>query len=355
MATRRGRRAIPTGKNRALEALHSTAGHRGSVALHRAPYRHSDAFPRTEVTGTRYSRRMPDHATCVPAGRVRDRGRTERRSPRDVRTVASHRTGVVDTSTRCLGGDIARHRGGDDARRRRRSPWTTPGSRPHRCSAPACCRWTAPSTPATATRSPTRSGCPRSGNASPTRSSRWRTQMVDELRPAGRAELRRDLAGPLAVRVMALALELIDGDPATLLAVVRPDRHCGHCAVQRWSARRQRRCSGRPVDRQRQRHRVRRHGPAEHGDRLAVDRRDRVEHRGHVVRRHRDDRRHDHQRPGASAGRAGHVARRRRRSDAGRRTRSRSRCDSSRPWCASTATPRATSSSGKRRSSAATS
>ena len=41
--------------------------------------------------------------------------------------------------------------------------------------------------------------------------------MVDELRPTGRAELRRQLAGPLAVRVMALALELVDGDPTTLL------------------------------------------------------------------------------------------------------------------------------------------
>lgn len=41
--------------------------------------------------------------------------------------------------------------------------------------------------------------------------------MVDQLRPAGRAELRRQLAGPLAVRVMALALELVDGDPTTLL------------------------------------------------------------------------------------------------------------------------------------------
>lgn len=41
--------------------------------------------------------------------------------------------------------------------------------------------------------------------------------IIAELRPSGHAELRRQLAGPLAVRVMALALDLIDGDPATLL------------------------------------------------------------------------------------------------------------------------------------------
>jgi cytochrome P450 len=42
-------------------------------------------------------------------------------------------------------------------------------------------------------------------------------QVVADLAPAGQAELRRALAGPLAVRVMALALDLIDGDPTTLL------------------------------------------------------------------------------------------------------------------------------------------
>jgi cytochrome P450 len=42
--------------------------------------------------------------------------------------------------------------------------------------------------------------------------------IVVRLGPIGRAELRRDLAGPLAAGVMALALELVDGDPETLLA-----------------------------------------------------------------------------------------------------------------------------------------
>jgi cytochrome P450 len=43
-------------------------------------------------------------------------------------------------------------------------------------------------------------------------------EFVAELRPHGRAELRRQLAGPLAARVMAVALDLVDVDAATLLA-----------------------------------------------------------------------------------------------------------------------------------------
>ena len=42
-------------------------------------------------------------------------------------------------------------------------------------------------------------------------------RMVAGLTPAGRAEIRRDLAGPLAVAVVALALELGDTDPAVVL------------------------------------------------------------------------------------------------------------------------------------------
>jgi cytochrome P450 len=43
-------------------------------------------------------------------------------------------------------------------------------------------------------------------------------ELVAGLAHAGSAELRRDLAGPLAVRVMAAALELVDGDPGLLLS-----------------------------------------------------------------------------------------------------------------------------------------
>ncbi|MCU1359579.1 MAG: cytochrome [Ilumatobacteraceae bacterium] len=42
-------------------------------------------------------------------------------------------------------------------------------------------------------------------------------EIIETMRQDGRGELRRQLAGPLAVRVMALALQLTDGDPATLL------------------------------------------------------------------------------------------------------------------------------------------
>jgi cytochrome P450 len=41
--------------------------------------------------------------------------------------------------------------------------------------------------------------------------------LVDGLAPNGRAEIRRDLAGPLAVRVVAAALDLLDVEPAVVL------------------------------------------------------------------------------------------------------------------------------------------
>lgn len=41
--------------------------------------------------------------------------------------------------------------------------------------------------------------------------------LVGALAPAGRAEVRRDLAGPLAVRVVAAALELLDVEPSVVL------------------------------------------------------------------------------------------------------------------------------------------
>jgi cytochrome P450 len=42
-------------------------------------------------------------------------------------------------------------------------------------------------------------------------------RMVASLAPSGSAEIRRDLAGPLAVRVVVAALDLMDVDPATVL------------------------------------------------------------------------------------------------------------------------------------------
>jgi cytochrome P450 len=41
--------------------------------------------------------------------------------------------------------------------------------------------------------------------------------LVDGLRPRGTAEIRRDLAGPLAVRVVAAALDLLDVEPGVVL------------------------------------------------------------------------------------------------------------------------------------------
>jgi cytochrome P450 len=42
-------------------------------------------------------------------------------------------------------------------------------------------------------------------------------RLVDDLAPAGRAEVRRDLAGPLAVRVVVAALDLLDVEPDRVL------------------------------------------------------------------------------------------------------------------------------------------
>ena len=42
--------------------------------------------------------------------------------------------------------------------------------------------------------------------------------LVDQLRPSGSAEIRRDLAGPLAVRVVAAALDLLDVEAAVVLS-----------------------------------------------------------------------------------------------------------------------------------------
>ena len=42
-------------------------------------------------------------------------------------------------------------------------------------------------------------------------------RLVDALAPGGRAEVRRDLAGPLAVKVVADALELLDAEPGMVL------------------------------------------------------------------------------------------------------------------------------------------
>ena len=119
--------------------------------------------------------------------------------------------------------------------------------------------------------------------------------IVTDLQPAGRAELRRELAGPLAARVMALALDLVDVDATTLLgwyhdiveavsaiASGATDADRSRSAVDALAA------HVALDDRCRPRRPRRRRG--------AVDRRrDRVQHRRAAVRRDRDDRGDDDQ------------------------------------------------------------
>ena len=87
-----------------------------------------------------------------------------------------------------------------DARSRRPSPSTTRASRPGRWSARACSRSTAPST--RRHRGPVRAAVParRGARRGSPRRLEETDRLIDALEPAGRAELRRGLAGPLAVR-----------------------------------------------------------------------------------------------------------------------------------------------------------
>ena len=149
-------------------------------------------------------------------------------------------------------------------------------------------------TPATAIRSPTRSGCRRCGARSPTPSRTWPAGSSPTCQPAGRAELRRELAGPLAARVMALALDLVDVDATTLLAwyhdIVGAVSAIASGATDTTDRDRRSRPSQTTSrdDRCRAGCARRRAG--------AVDRRrDRVQHRRAAVRRNRDDRGDDDQ------------------------------------------------------------
>ena len=61
------------------------------------------------------------------------------------------------------------------------------------------------------------SSAPRHGAGSPRRSTTRLAGWSGHWRPTGRAEIRRDLAGPLAVNVVAGALDLLDAEPAVVL------------------------------------------------------------------------------------------------------------------------------------------
>ena len=58
-------------------------------------------------------------------------------------------------------------------------------------------------------------------------------RLVGALALTGRAEIRRDVAGPLAVNVVANALDLLDAEPAVLLGWVRRDRGGGRSGLGR--------------------------------------------------------------------------------------------------------------------------
>ena len=58
---------------------------------------------------------------------------------------------------------------------------------------------------------------PEARNAFTQRVEQDARRLVDALAPNGRAEVRRDLAGPLAVSVVANALDLLDAEPGTVL------------------------------------------------------------------------------------------------------------------------------------------
>ena len=183
---------------------------------------------------------------------------------------------------------------------RRATPSTTRASRPVASSGRACSASTATRTRATGHRLRRRfrplAVRDRFAEAVAAEAQR----LVDEIAPAGKAELRRALAGPLAAYAMTRALGLRPGRGGSGAGVVRRDRqrrHRDHGRLRRAGLR------ARGV-----------HGaarPAARGDPLgrspvaagggcrrhrAERRRDRVQRRGAPVRRDRDDRGDDRQR-----------------------------------------------------------
>ena len=203
----------------------------------------------------------------------------------------------------------------------------------------------ATSTAATATRSRRRSSSPevaaRFADGVQDARPRWSPA---SRRPAS-AEIRRDLAGPLAVDVVTRALELARRRTAAVLGwydeivaavdasrsaarSVRPREAVGGGARSHVGA--HDRCGGRASSPRRPRRSAGR---------------DRLERRRDAVRRHRDQRRHDDDALLAPPDEPRPARRRPGRPVARRRTRSRNRCASSRPPDASIAMRRRTSTS----------
>ena len=124
------------------------------------------------------------------------------------------------------------HRG--HARRGDASPSTTRASRPRRSSGRACSRSTA--TSIERHRDPFAAAAPAARRSASGSTRPWRMdagRLVDDLAPTGRAEVRRDLAGPLAVEVVAARARARSTRAGERARLVRRDRRRGRPRVGR--------------------------------------------------------------------------------------------------------------------------
>ena len=122
-------------------------------------------------------------------------------SLRAARAAARARAGGVGAGARRLARHAARAGDGRHERRRRRSPSTTRASPPAGSSGRACSRSTAPSTAATARRSPAPFRLDAVRERFTAVVAEETERLIDAFAPARRAELRRSFAGPLAAAV----------------------------------------------------------------------------------------------------------------------------------------------------------
>ena len=271
---------------------------------------------------------------AVSVGRAIGAGATvrgPRRSLRAARAAARARTGGVG---RVLEGWLVTRRdlAMEVMRTRPRSPSTTRASPPGGSSGRACSRSTAPSTAATARRSPAPFRLDAVRERFTAVVAEETERLIDAFAPAGRAELRRG-RGPLAAMVVMPALGLRDTRGGGRARLVRGDRRGGRRSRGRARATRARgrsrssvprsgRRSSATADSSSRRSRRRRRARARGG---------RLQRRRAAVRRHRDDGGHDRQRRRAPAlaprpvraGRADRPARRRGRGVAAARARRR--------------------------------
>ena len=165
---------------------------------------------------------MSDHGARAAPRRVDERARRDRHARRargaavrPARSPSRPRAGRLAPRPRWLARHPTRsvHRG---HARRGRFTVDDPRSPRRRSSGRACSRSTAANTAGTATRSRPAFHKPEVA-ARFDDGSRRRTVTRRIACIPGRAEIRRDLAGPLAVEVVAAALDLLDTEPAAVL------------------------------------------------------------------------------------------------------------------------------------------